>query len=99
MTPTYPPHRVIAALTAMEVSVPEGAQYKRITEEQGEEIARFMEGDHGLFRRLDERPGEFYAYGNPDEWHWKLRQARNGCTLFFEIMASDRLEKGAKQTF
>lgn len=89
--------RVIRAIVSIEAEKPEGG-YSRITEEQGEDIARLFRGSFELFRELDEAPGRYTSpwyhgvegvYGY-DTWHWKLRQARNSCELFFEIIEGDK---------
>ncbi len=40
---------------------------------------------YDLFQQLDEKPGYFGDYNNED-WHWKLRRARNGADGFFEAV-------------
>lgn len=66
-----------------------------ITQCQGEAIAAMFDGNFSLFVELDEGPGHYissyYHGGDPklysyDMWHWKLRQARNNCEKFFEIL-------------
>lgn len=67
---------------------PAHADPSRISQEQGEQIAEFLHerGGYKLFVELDERPGQFdHAYARGD-WHYKLRQARNGCREFFAIL-------------
>lgn len=56
-----------------------------VTQLQGEGIALLFD-TFEQFRELDEQPGSYdgdYPSGN---WHWKLRQARNGCAAFFDII-------------
>ena len=76
----------------------DSSTYKRITPEQGNDIARLFEGDINLFRELDEKPGHYtspYYHGVDGEysynlWHYKLRQARNdNRNQFFAIMAGE----------
>lgn len=92
---------IIRALVALEPA--EGGLSKRITPEQGNEIARLFEGDYSLFVKLDEKPGLFtspWYHGVEGEydyngWHWKLRQARNdGANHFFDILRDDAQGKG-----
>jgi hypothetical protein len=83
--------QVIEFLRALEPAVTE--PLSRISQVQGEQIAAFIRdrGGYSLFVDLDERPGRFdYAYAS-DDWHWKLRQARNGCREFFNILNGEAL--------
>lgn len=83
---------VIRTLVALEPAVLE--PYSRISNFQGEFIASLFEGDFTLFAELDERPGAYtspYYHGidghhRYNDWHWKLRQARNNCPRFFDIL-------------
>jgi hypothetical protein len=71
--------RIIEQLAELDV---DGRQ---VTQLQGEQIAAMFGGNMSLFIELDERPGQYdpgYASG---DWHWKLRQARNGCSRFFDV--------------
>lgn len=85
---------VIRAITAIEPATTK--PYKRLSPEQGDEIARLFEGDFSLFMELDEQPGRFtspYYHGQEgvygySMWHYKLRQARNSAPHFFEILNS-----------
>lgn len=67
----------------------------RQTQAQGDYIAALFQGDFDLFRDLDEGPGRYlssYYHGGDDksytydDWHYKLRRARNGCDRFFDIL-------------
>lgn len=77
---------VIEALTQIEPETTD--PYKKISEEQGEQIAALFEGNIGLFIELDERPGKYTTIAPIDDWHYKLRQARNNCRRFFEILST-----------
>jgi hypothetical protein len=87
--------RIIRYLAALEPA-DDSSSYKRITPEQGNDIARLFEGDINLFRELDEKPGHYmtaYYHGvegmtGYNVWHYKLRQARNDPrNQFFDILA------------
>lgn len=69
-------------------NAPGKALYTNVTEAQGDQIALWLaeRGGYSLFVELDERPGQFDPNYRSTDWHWKLRQARNGCTQFFDIL-------------
>lgn len=67
-----------------------------ITQEQGEHIAWLLHGDRSLFIELDERPGQYDADYASSGWHWKLRQARNSCRRFFDILAEPDAPYGSR---
>lgn len=90
-------HEITKAISAMEVELaPSG--FSIVTQEQGEYIASLLaqhEKPEFAFYELDSCPGrytsDFYHGGDKDvysygAWHWKLRQARNNCKLFFDIL-------------
>lgn len=70
--------KIIEQLTALDVE-------DQVTQLQGEAIAAMFDGDRSLFIELDERPGQFDGSYASGDWHWKLRQARNGCRRFFDV--------------
>lgn len=83
----------LCALEPFDKADERSASYSRISAEQGEAIAAFIHdrGGYSLFIELDERPGQFDHRYVTGEWHWKLRQARNGCREFFAILSDGAL--------
>lgn len=78
---------VIESIAAIEPET--RGNHSEITNDQVHEIARLFAGDHDLFYRMDSGPGRFRGYGDPDDWHWKLRQARNRTGIdrtFFDVL-------------
>ena len=79
---------VIIALAQLEPDT--SGPYARITAEQGTEIAALFDGDIALFIELDEQPGRYTAIAPVDDWHFKLRQARNSSPDFFKALSSGK---------
>jgi hypothetical protein len=75
-------HSVITALAGIEPD-PSG----RISTDQGASIATLFDGDIELFIELDERPGAYEHIAPVDDWHYKLRQARNNCPDFLKALS------------
>lgn len=77
--------QIIQAIEALEVP-------GQVTDEQASYIASlFPAGRVGMdvFIELDERPGYWDpAYASGD-WHWKLRQTRNGYSYLFDRFNED----------
>ncbi len=84
-----------------ELPTPDG-----ITQELGERIARMFDGNTDVFEFLDRDPGHWLLNGGRDDdgryrdshgrlWHWKLREARDTCDRFFQLLEQPHEEEAA----
>ena len=80
---------IITDLEQLNVQTPGGGSFQQVSQQQGEWIASRFNGDFSLFNRMDARESA--------PWHWKLRQARNNCERFFDVLGDPGLYKVLEQ--